>query len=425
VAVARALSIDPEYGPALAVAAKCAGGSEATLAGAARAEPRDVQIQVAYAESLTRASSAGRSEARERLLALTLDQPQSGEALEALASWADVHDDLDLLVLALASMPRRAPRLDAVVARGALALAGEGQIARARRVAGVLLDERAKRTHDGVPLSEQARVALGRLAIDEATERGDGEAVRRRAVVAHMTLGEAAARAALIGRKDVARSLADETLDADPDDVGSRMVMLALASLPRLAPAGRRSGAAPAAACALLGRAILDAAGVDAARALACEAAAGDDPLVLAVLVDLAARGVVDEHTLPPAGRVELAWRERRALPEIPADLDARHELLARAQVDPKGEKTAQLSAKLARRGPNDPMVLAALVAVARARGETVDALTRVALTSAPAVDPLLDATLLEALPLGPERVRVRARFAGLAATAAERALVR
>ena len=424
-AVERALSIDPEYGPALAAAARCGMKLEDALARAARAEPTSMDIQLAYARASSRTSSADEAPARARLLALTLDQPRSGDALGALASWADAHDDVDLWVLALGSMARRAPRLDADVARGALALAGEGHIARARRVAAALLDERARRGHDGAPLAEDVRAALGRLAVDEAAERGDEEAMRRRAVVARLSLGEVAARAALAGRTDVARSVAEATLRADPEDVGSRMVVLALGRGSVAEGAGRRVAVAPAAACALLGRALWEAGDAVAGRGLACDAAASDDPLVLAVLVDLAARGAVDDQALPAAGRVELAWRQRAPMRDIPQGLDARHELLARAQVDPRGEKTARLSARLARRGATDPMVLAALVAVTHARGQTVDALTRAAITSAPPVDPLLDATLLEALPLGPERVRVRARFAGLAATPAERALVR
>ncbi|HEY1959028.1 MAG TPA: hypothetical protein VGH28_25620, partial [Polyangiaceae bacterium] len=46
-AIARALELDADYGPALAAAAICGGGDVGTLARAARAEPRDVSVQVA------------------------------------------------------------------------------------------------------------------------------------------------------------------------------------------------------------------------------------------------------------------------------------------------------------------------------------------------------------------------------------------
>ncbi|HEY1960263.1 MAG TPA: hypothetical protein VGH28_31855, partial [Polyangiaceae bacterium] len=388
------------------------------------------------ARALERSSSARANAARATLLELTLEQPESSEALDALASWADAHDDLDLFVLALGEAARRAPRLDPTVARAALALAGEGQLARARRVAAALLDSRARPERGSPPLDEPTRAALGRLAVDEAAERDDEPALRRRAVVGRLTTAEAAARAALVSRFDLATRVARQALAADPDDTTARMVLASALEARgtddfRAAFAGepRATHVVPAAACALFGRALLRSAGAPAARAALaaarCEPVARGDGAVLSLFVDLAARDVVDPSTLPVEGRIELAWRMRVPFrPPTLAGLDLRHELLARAQSDALSPRTADLAAKLARRAPSDPMVLASLLAVAHARGQTVDQVARAAL--APPADPVLDATLLDTLPKSaPERVRVRARFAGLAVTPAERALIR
>ncbi len=184
VALDRALALDGEYGPAWDAVAACGGGA-GPRARAAHAEPRDVHIQVAFARALERSSRAGANEARAQLLALTLEQPESSEALAALAAWADAHDDLDLLALALGEAARHAPRLDGAVAQGALALASEGQLPRARRIAAVLIDARARRDHGGPPLDETTLAAAGRLALDEAAERGDR--TRPRATCRHGT----------------------------------------------------------------------------------------------------------------------------------------------------------------------------------------------------------------------------------------------
>jgi hypothetical protein len=159
--------------------------------------------------------------------------------------------------------------------------------------------------------------------------------------------------------------------------------------------------------------------------AAACEPVAHDDTPVISLLVDLAARDVVDESMLPIEGRIELAWRKRVPIttPSL-ASLDARHELLAVVHADPLSVRAAELARKLARRGPTDALVLAALLEVARARGETLDQVARAALL--PPANAVLDAALIDALPVStPEAVRVRARFAGIAVTPAERALVR
>jgi hypothetical protein len=230
--------------------------------------------------------------------------------------------------------------------------------------------------------------------------------------------------------------VARATLAADPDDAGARMVLAASAeargdastlrvAFGSTAPPAR---SAPAAACALLARALLRASSADAARTamtpITCEPVVRDDAPVVSLWVDLAARGVFRETTLPPEGRIELAFRKREPLGDTPRDLDLRHELLARAHRDPKDAHAAELATKLARRNPTDPIVLASLLAVARAHGQTLDDLTHAAL--APPADPVLDAALLEALPsTAPERSRIRTRFAALAATPAERALIR
>jgi hypothetical protein len=161
-----------------------------------------------------------------------------------------------------------------------------------------------------------------------------------------------------------------------------------------------------------------------ALAATACDPIAHDDATVISLFVDLAARDVVVEAALPLEGHIELAWRKRAPFrAQTPSGLDLRHELLARAQSDALSPRTAEIATKLARRHPTDPVVLASLLAVARAHNETLDELARAAL--GPPSNPILDGALLETLPTSaPERTRIRARFTSLAATPAERALV-
>jgi hypothetical protein len=314
------------------------------------------------------------------------------------------------------------------VARAALALAGEGQTARARTVAAALLDARARRDRGGPPLGEGTRASLGRLAIDEAAMRDDEAALRRRADVARIPLAEAAARAAVATHDALARSIAEATLHADPADVGARIVLASIDSQPPPDLAARAPRTAPAIACALLGTTLLRAGGPVAARAALlvapCEPIARDDAETISLYADLAAHDVVAENALPIESRIELAWRRRESLSDSHDGLDERHDVLARAQTDPTSPRTVALASKLARRAPNDPLVLAALLAIARAQNHASTDLAHTALAS-PA-NPVLDAELLDTLPASaPERTRVRARFASLAATPAERALVR
>ncbi len=338
-------------------------------------------------------------------------------------------------MLSLTQSVEHAPRLDAAVARSALSLAAEGQLGHARRVAAALFDARAHAARGSPPLDEPLRISVGRLAADEAAERGDGAALERRALAAHLTPADAAARAALAGRPDLARAIATTTLAADPNDFSARMI---LASDPNAradlatAFAGTPSPAThsvSALVCSLFGRAILRTSGAAAAHAalasITCDPIPRDDTPVLSLAVDLAARSIIDESSLPLEARIELAWRKREPLHSSPlGNLDARHELLARAQSEPLSARSIDLARKLARRTPVDPIVLASLLAVARARGQTVNELARAAEHGA--ANPVLDATLLDALPsAAPERIRVRARFAGLAITPAERALLR
>ncbi len=425
-ALEHAFALDSDYGPAWSAAATCGLDSVGALGLAARFEPRDASVQVAYARALERSSSANVSAARATLLELSLEQPTSSEAMSALSSWADAHDDLDLLVLSLVESSRRVPRLDDSVARTALALAREGQLVRARRVAAALLDARARRDRGGPPLDEATRASLGRLAIDEAVAHDDEDALRRRADVARLPLAEAAARAALAARYPLARSVAEATLRADPSDVGARMVLVATDASPRSVTA-QAQRTAPAIACGLLASSLLRTAGPAATRsallAAPCDPIPRDDAEALSLYADLAARDAFDENALPTEARIELAWRRREPLRVALENLDPRHELLARSQNDATSPRTIALATRLARRSPTDPIILAALLSVAHTQKQSAPDLARTALAS-PA-NAVLDAALLDTPLTSPERTRVRTRFASLAATPAERALVR
>jgi hypothetical protein len=199
-------------------------------------------------------------------------------------------------------------------------------------------------------------------------------------------------------------------------------------SVHEVTPKNATARTAPAIACAIFGATLLRAAGPAAARAALitapCDPVAHDDTQTISLYADLAAHDALDQNALPIESRIELAWRRREPLRIDLHAVDPRHELLALAQNDVSSPRTLALASKLARRAPSDPIVLAALLAVARAHNQSDADLARAALSSA--ANPVLDAALLTSLPTSaPERPRVRARFAALAATPAERALAR
>jgi tetratricopeptide (TPR) repeat protein len=122
--------------------------------------------------------------------------------------------------LSCASHPRLAARV--------VALATAGRLALARGVSAVLVDaSQSCATH-------VSNALVARLAVDEALARADVDAALRRSSLARVPASVVAARASLLGRDDLARSMVRPLLAADPDDLDARLVALAVgaASLP-------------------------------------------------------------------------------------------------------------------------------------------------------------------------------------------------
>lgn len=430
-ALARALSLDPEYSEALAVRAECAM-ARGDAAGAEEAARRVLAVDRTSTELellLARATgSRGGVATRDRLIALTLAHGESVAAWDALAAWARTHDDVTLYVLALAELARRAPFRRGPIAAAAVTLAGDGDLAAARALAAALVDAASS---DGLAIAS-SRPIVARLAIDEAILAGDLERTRLRATRSHVGLEEAAGRAALFGMDTLARDLAAPVAAADPQARGARLVLAAVArgdaAALRAAFDGFARGRAsevPAACLLAFARTMAGAISDDeAARVVAATPHATivqGDAVEVAVAVDLAARGVLVDAELPPDGVVELAARRERPVTAA-TSLDARHELLALALSRPESPRALELARRLARVRDRDALVAVACARIELARGDAADPARLLA--HAPA-DPLAAATALDVAVRrgdGATAARARATLSALARTPAERA---
>jgi tetratricopeptide (TPR) repeat protein len=408
-ALARAFALDPAYGPALEARAKCGGGAD-DLARAAVAEPRWLPLQLA-------AASARRDDPRvgDDLLALTTRFSTQPAAWEALATWAFGHGARALGVHAAVELARLSPARSGVLHRFALALAGDGALTEARRVAAAAVDARADAARGGAPVPPPL---VARLAVDEALARGDASTALRRASSGRLTPAEIASRALLLGARSAAEEIATTVHGADPADAEASLVLAALAPGPGtgLPPVG--AATVSAAGHAAYVRALVVRDGVATARAGAAvvRAAAGvaGDGLVVRVQADLAARDVLAEAALMPEARIELAAR-RGAVPSVdPATVDRRHALLAAAL---RGEEVP-------RGASPDPLVTAAqLISLARRNVAPTDD-ERARAEALATDDALLTAALVTVAP--PEKKpALRARLRVLAATDVERSLAR
>lgn len=415
-AVRAALDRDPAYAPALALRARCVDAEPAAAAAsareAARHAPRDLDVALLLAR-LDRSEG----QARERLLALTLVHPRVS-AFEALASWAMSHDDAALAVHALSEVARRDARRRPAVAARAVELAGLGDLAAARTLAGVVVDAgiaAGDRSGGGLAPSAAAVPLVARLAVDDAIVRDRPDVLLARAAAAHLSRADVGARALLLGRASLAGALVANVLGADPTDAAARVVSALAAGGEPDVPRGASLPASVALVWARAG---------GGPAAPSPERIAAGDALLVAVAVDLAARGAIAEDALPIDARIELAIR--RQAPTLPeGDTDARHALLRLAHVAPRSAEAVALGRRLAPRAAHDPLVGAALVRLASAAGTQVDAALRQRLVALSARDPVLCAALLAALPksdVEPVAI-VRASLRRLAATPAELAL--
>jgi hypothetical protein len=417
-ALDRALSNDPTYAPALAARARCAPGDAAGALASAREAARQAPRDLDTALLLARTERDGPA-IRERLLALTLVHPRVA-AFEALGAWAISHDDAALSVHALSEVARRdALRRPAVAAR-AVELAGLGDLAAARTLAGAVVDAgvRDRERSSGGLASAAASVPLvARLAVDDAIVRDQLDVLVARASAAHLSRAEVGARALLLGRGALARTLAAPVVLADPSDAAARIVVSVATGAE---PEPPRGAALPAAVALVYARAVAASGG----SAGTLGRLVPGDALLTSVAVDLAARGAIAEDELPVEARIELAIR-RQSTPLPEGDVDARHTLLRLAHVAPRSSEAIALGRRLATRAPHDALVGAAIVRLALAAGTTVDAALRERLVALSASDPVLCAALLAALPAADAEpaAAVRASLRRLAATPAERAL--
>lgn len=429
-AFARALKADPGYAGALAAKGRCAllrGKHEEAAELAKRglaADPGNVTLDALLVRADARRPNA---QLRERAIALTVAHAERAAAWDALVAWSRARHDADLLARGLEGLLRAAPTRLPEVERGALDLLGEGHLALARRVAASITDAPpqllVRAPHDPT---------VGRLAVDEALARGDRELAVRRATQAHVELGEVAARAALLERREVATEIAHAVLAADPNAAAARMVLASIDAKVAKAPDTKES--VPELVVLLLAERLASAGGVDAAKGFVERVAkrplAPHDPLGGPLAVDLAARGVLPEAALGPELRIELAARRREPPPRAPkdADVDPRHELLFYALTDPSGAAAKSLAANLGSAIDRDPIVAFATARIALASGPsgqgTLDRL-RQALSAAPGNALLLSALVEIAKSRGraDELQPARTRLMAVARTPAERAL--
>jgi len=424
--------------------AESAGDAKRALAAyteAARVDPRSTETAQRIADVRctidprecrpVRVDAASPPASRERAIALALDSVDSAAAWDALLVWARARDDVALEAFALARVAAADPSRRDEVAAAAEELANLGQLPAARAVAASAFDVA------DAPFSDERRPLARRLAVDEAIVRGDADATRRRATRARIGPDEAAARALLHDRPALALDLAIESARADPDDLGSCLVLGAVGKGSAVAGCSDVFGAAaairknprrlPAVVWVAFARAAMRVMGPGGARTALVgvdhEGAVAGDDVVCRAAVALALRGAIDARELPAEGALELAVVRGASAAEIgplpdARGLDSRHQYLRLALADPGSKDAADLGERLRRIAPDD-RVVAAATAAARL-GPTVatepDALA--ALLARDPGDPLLVAVALRlAIKLGDavaaEKARTTLRLLG------------
>ena len=293
---AKALKLDPTHAGAMAALGRCAllrGQDEVALAQALKATAADPGNANLDALLVKAQAKRGDATSRDRILELTKQHGERVVAWDALIAWARGRHDAPLLAQGFVGLLQVAPIRSAEVEQGARELLGNGDKPFATAVAVAIADSRRD-----LEVRGPKDPVVARLAVDEALARGDRHAAEARATRGHIDVVEVAARAALLGQKDLATALASDLAAADPNT-------------------GARS---------------LDAASwvLHQGQGGAHAAIVPHDPLVGPAALELAARGVIPTSDLGADERVELAARRG----EVPApsirtvDLDARHHLL-------------------------------------------------------------------------------------------------
>jgi len=383
VALSKAVDLDPTYGAAQAALVRCSASLGLSNSGAPKPRIQDIQVDV---------------------VARSLSSEQLAEGWSAAAVWAEARRDVALLGYAEARLVKLSALMRHRAADVAERLAGEGELGVARVLSGVIVDA------EGGPVPDVDARRIGRLAVDEAIIRRDTERARLRATRSRMGLEEAAGRALLAGRPDVARELALERAGAEPESLGARLVLASveggdlLGFAETLARGGPRSAplvdeprqSVSAAGFVAFGAALVRAIPPRQARAVLeriahSDPASGDD-LVVREATELVARRVLSPSLLPPDGLVELAARFGISPPASwdDASLDSRHRYLALAMMRPEANETKALGARLGGSGARDPIVAAGAAWVSLGTGTANGSAEARALLKRNAADPLL-----------------------------------
>ncbi|MBK6460518.1 MAG: hypothetical protein IPF92_05850 [Myxococcales bacterium] len=440
----KALALDPEYEGALARRGECAlmraaatraaspgPPGAADLAAASRANPGRVELAARAVRWRDDAEPAS-------AFALTVAYPDSSVAWSALADYARARHDPTTEARALLALAR----LDSAGRTRALDRAADllshGEVELGRRLAAAAVDSARRVGPDPrqpAPKLDAARVrAVNVAALDHALLEGEPEMAARRAMVTHLGLEEASARALAFGAPELAGELASRRLGAEPTStVAALVVALAASDLARRGPGaapdapdpalslGRLpplSRPLPAALSIELTERLARAGGVEGARRFFAEVhrepVSGADALLVPRVADLAARGIVAPAALPPEARIELAARAGSPVapgsPDAAVPLDVPHAYLRAALAQPAAPATRALGSAAS---PTHRAVLTADVLVALASGGPTEALWR-RVVAAPR----------EPLVLGSRVALADARGAGEAAAEA-RALLR
>ena len=382
VALSNAVDLDPSYGAAQAAWVRCSPWLGRSATGSPKPWIRDRRTEV---------------------VARSLSTEQLAEGWSAVAMWAEARRDIALVGYAEARLVKLSALTRHRAVDAAERLAGEGEMGVARTLSGIIVDA------EGGPLPSVDSGRVGRLAVEDAIIRRDTERARLRATRSRMGLEEAAGRALLVGRPDVARELALERLGAEPESLGARLVLACLEGGDLLGFAETLGGGPPSTGLVYEPRQSVSAAGFVAfgavlarsiplrhARAVLeqiahSDPASGDD-LVVREATELVARGVLSPRFLPPDGFVELAARFGISPPASwdGASLDSRHRYLALAMTRPGANETEVLGARLGGSGARDPVVAAGAAWVALGTGSANEAASARALLRRNAADPLL-----------------------------------
>jgi tetratricopeptide (TPR) repeat protein len=253
-----------------------------------------------------------------RALTLTQMTSDSSEAWRELLAFGQRRHDPALVARGLLGLLRSTPESTREVEAGVRELVAQGRIDLGRTVAASLVEWCGARGLQGA-----RDPVVARLAVDDAILFGAREQVERRAIQGRVRLDEASARAWLLGRRELALSLATTMLEANPASRSAYAILTLAETYPEYAKKVRipvalvqsteALDAVSAFAVAVrleqiesreVARSWLE-------RVIPASPLLEGDPLMSGVAVDLASKHVLAESMLPLVLRRELV--ERRA----------------------------------------------------------------------------------------------------------------